>query len=319
MNSHCKIDTTRTHSSYIGIDVSKKHLDVALPGGAAARYHRSPEGLALLATAIRTSHPHAHVVCEASGGYERDLVRAMFAAAIPVCVVQPGRVRHFALAEGLLAKTDAIDAALIARFGGKIQPRPETPPEPDAVRLREMLEARRIIVDTITENRSRLELAEGYLAEELKRMLSSLEARLEVIEADIAAHTRRSGLLKDRSRRLQELKGVGPVLSGTMLAYVPELGHVSDKTLASLVGVAPHPWESGLYKGRRRVKGGRAQVRRVLYMAAVAAARSNDILKAFYERLIAKGKPAKVALVAVMRKMLAVLNRLVADPNFSLA
>lgn len=319
MNSHCKIETTRTQSSYIGIDVSKKHLDIALPGGIASRYDHTPEGLERLATAIRDSHPHVQVVCEATGGYERDLVRAMFAAAIPVSVVQPGRVRHFALAEGLLAKTDAIDAALIARFGEKIAPRPETPPDPDAVRLREMLEARRIVLNTITENRSRLELAEGYLAAQLRQMLASLEASLSAIETDLAAHIRQSRLLRQASHRMQELKGVGPVLSGTLLAYVPELGHVSDKTLASLIGVAPHPRDSGLHKGRRSIKGGRPQVRHVLYMAAVTAARSNDVLKEFYQRLIARGKPAKVALVAVMRKILCVLNRLLADPNFSLA
>lgn len=319
MNSHCKMETTRAQSNFIGIDVSKRHLDIHMPGSCATRYDNTPEAVERFMDALRVSFPDAHVVCEATGGYERQLVRSLLAAGINISVVQPGRVRHFALAEGLLAKTDRIDAALIARFGEKINPRPEVAPDPDAVRLREMLEARRALVDVITETNARLELAEGYLAEQLGHTLDSLEKQRDRIEQDIDKHTRASETLKARSRRMQELKGVGPVLSGTLMAYVPELGKVSDKTLASLVGVAPHPHDSGTAKGRRSIRGGRSQVRHVLYMAAVAAARSNTILKAFYERLRGKGKSAKVALVAVMRKMLSVLNRLIADPKFSLA
>lgn len=318
MNSHCKIETTRTHSSYIGVDVSKRHLDIHMPGGRQTRCDNTPEAVERFVDSLRAISD-AHVVCEATGGYERPLVRSLLTSAIRISVVQPGRVRHFALAEGLLAKTDRIDAALIARFGEKMDPRPEIAPDPDALRLREMLEARRTLVDFITETSARLELAEGYLAEELKRTLDSLEGQRDRIERDIATHMRTCAELKTRSTRMQELKGVGPVLSGTLLAYVPELGKVSDKTLASLVGVAPYPRESGTFKGRRTIRGGRSQVRNVLYMAAVAAAHSNPILKAFYDRLRNKGKPAKVALVAVMRKMLSVINRLIADPQFSLA
>jgi len=319
MNSHCKTETTRTQSNFIGIDVSKRHLDICMPGGCATRYENTPEAVERFIGALRASSPEAHVVCEATGGYERQLVRSLLAEDIRISVVQPGRVRHFALAEGLLAKTDRIDAALIARFGEKMTPRPEVAPDPEAIRLREMLEARRALVDYITETNARLELAEGYLAEELKRTLGSLEKQRERIEQDIARHTRTSEALKARSRRMQELKGVGPVLSATLMAYVPELGRVSDKTLASLVGVAPYPRDSGTVKARRSIRGGRSQVRHVLYMAAVTASRFNPILATFYDRLREKGKPAKVALVAVMRKMLSVLNRLIADPNFSLA
>jgi transposase len=318
MNSHCKIETTRTHSSYIGVDVSKRHLDIHMPGGCHTRCDNTPEAVERFMDSLG-SIPDAHVVCEATGGYERLLARSLLASAIKISVVQPGRVRHFALAEGLLAKTDRIDAALIARFGEKMNPRPEIAPDPNAVRLREMLEARRALVDFITQTNARLELAEGYLAGELKRTLNSLEGQRDRIEQDIAIHMRTCEALKARSTRMQELKGVGPVLSGTLLAYVPELGKVSDKTLASLVGVAPYPRESGNFKGRRAIRGGRSQVRNVLYMAAVAAAHSNPVLKAFYDRLRNKGKPAKVALVAVMRKMLSVLNRLISDPKFSLA
>lgn len=319
MNSHCKTESTRTHPSYIGIDVSKRQLDIAMPDGISTRCDNTAADIRRLVRTISSSTPFPQVVCEATGGYERSLVRALFDAEIPVSVVQPGRVRHFALAEGLLAKTDRIDAALLARFGEKIGPRSELRPDPDAVRLREMLEARRVTVDSITETNARLELAEGYLAKELMGMLGGLERRLARIEGDIATHTRHSESLHARSSRMQELNGVGPVLSGTLLAYVPEIGKVSDKRIASLVGVAPYPHESGTMKGRRSIRGGRSQVRQVLYMAAVCAAHSNPVLKVFYDRLRQQGKPAKIALVAVMRKMLCVLNRLLADPTFSLA
>lgn len=319
MNSHYKTETTRTHLSYIGIDVSKQHLDVCMPEGSTPRCDNTPEGLERLVASFKSRAPDVHVICEATGGYERRLVRRLMEASIKVSVVQPRRVRHFALAEGLLAKTDRIDAALLSRFGEKIGPRPEIPADPDAVRLREMHEARRVILDGILENQRRLELAEGYLAVQLKEILAPLERQLERIEADIAEHTRTSESLHARSQRMQELKGVGPVLSGALLTYVPELGCISDKTLASLVGVAPYPRDSGTMRGRRAIRGGRAQVRHVLYMAAVCASRCNPILKDYYERLRNNGKPAKIALVAVMRKMLCVLNRLIADPHFSLA
>lgn len=319
MSSHCKTETTQGEVSCFGIDVSKRSLDVSPPGDGTCCYENSPGGIKELLAALRAAVPDAHVVCEATGGYERPLVRALLGAGIKVSVVQPGRVRHFAKAAGLLAKTDRIDAALIRRFGEQMRPREEVVPEAGAVRLREMLEARRLVVESIVAARSRLEVAEGYLAAHLKGELRGLERRLARIEADIDGHMGEGGSLGARARRLQELKGVGPVVSATLLAYLPELGHVSDKRLASLVGVAPYPQDSGTVKGRRAIVGGRSQVRHVLYMAAVCAAHKNPVLCAFYQRLRAKGKPAKVALVAVMRKMLCVLNKLVSDPNFSLA
>ncbi|HEX5790687.1 MAG TPA: transposase [Luteolibacter sp.] len=318
MNSHYKNETTRPQPTCIGIDVSKQHLDICMPAGSETRCENTPAGLARLIKALRNCE-NPHVICEATGGYERLLVRALLKADIKVSVVQPGRVRHFALAEGLYAKTDQIDASLLARYGEKMRPRPETPPHPDAVRLREMLEARRAILDAITQNNRRLELAEGYLAAQLKKMVRQFEKQLAQIEKDIAEHTRDSDLIQDKCRRLQQVKGVGPVLAATVLAYVPELGRISDKTATSMVGIAPYPHDSGKMKGRRSIRGGRAQVRHVLYMAAVCAAHKNPILKAFYQRLVASGKPAKVALVAVMRKMICLLNKLLTNPDFTLA
>lgn len=319
MNSHRKSETTHPESTYIGIDVSKHHLDVFIPGAPKRRDPNTPKGRADLLGALKgVAHPR--MVCEATGGYEQALVVACFTAGIEVSVVQPGRVRHFALAEGLLAKTDAIDARLLARYGEKMRPRCEVPTQPDAVRLRQMVEMRRVLVELITQTSNRLELAQGYLCEGLQAQLDGFKSSLARVNADIHAHLESSATLRAKAARLRQLKGAGPVLTATLLAYVPELGSVSDKTLASLVGVAPYARDSGNTSRRRYVRGGRGAVRRALYMAAVIAVRHNPILKDFYTRLRHQsGKPAKVALVAVMRKMLSVLNRLIADPQFSLA
>lgn len=319
MNSHSKPETTQPETTFIGIDVSKQQLDYSIAAAAPSRVSNTARGRAKLLNIIR-SQPGAWVVCEATGGYEQPLVAALLQAGIQVSVVQPARVRHFALAEGLLAKTDGIDARLLARFAEKIRPRAELPAEPHAVLLREMLEARRVLVDQLAEITNRLEQANGYLAKTLKVQQRHLDKQLAKVVADIDAHIGENAELKRRAERLQQLKGVGPVLAATLMAYLPELGKLPDKTISSLVGVAPHPYDSGNTCRKRRIRGGRAVIRRVLYMAAVSAIRSNPILRAFYKRLREqKGKPAKLALVAVMRKMLSVLNRLIADPHFSLA
>jgi len=319
MNSHRKIETIQTGINHIGIDVSKLHLDVSIAGNKCQRLANTPAGLRLLHLKIaKLAHPR--VTCEATGGYEKRLVASMLEAGIEVCVAAPGRVRYLANAEGLLAKTDSIDAELIRRFAEKIPLPLQIKPDPEACRLRQMSDFRRMLTNDIVATGNRLELAEGYLREQLQSQLAHLANLKKKVEADIAAHIGNTAELARKSARLQELKGVGPVLAATLLAHVPELGEVSDKTLACLVGVAPHPKQSGNFKGKASIRGGRANVRHVLYMAAVTASRSNPILTAFYQRLRTKsGKTAKVALVAVMRKMLGVLNKLMAQPNFSLA
>lgn len=327
MNSHCKKEMTSTDRNhqqdddkitFIGLDISKARLDIHISGK-----HReeknSPEGHAAFIRHLRSQH-HPRVICEATGGYETAVVTALLAAGIEVCVVQPARVRHFADAKGWLAKNDHIDARLLAAFGENIRPRLELPTSPESIRLREMLDYRRITGEQITELNNRLELASGYLKEGLETRIAALKADFKGVEKAIAAHIATDADLAAKAKRMTQLKGVGPVLAATVLAYLPELGKIEDKMVASLVGVAPHPKDSGTSKFRRRVSGGRGQVRNVLYMAAISAARSNPILKAFYERLKNdKGKPHKVAIVAVMRKMLIVLNKLLANPQFSLA
>lgn len=322
MNSNYKNEMTSSASdpvSFVGLDISKNRLDSFIPGHKHREDKNSPEGhAAFIEQLCKLSRPR--VICEATGGYERTVVAALLDANIEVCVVQPARVRNLARAEGLFAKTDKIDARLLATFGEKINPRCEIRPDPDAARLREMLEHRRILSDQLVEARNRHELATGYLREGLDSQIEFFKGKLKQVNADIRKHLDSASHLKEKAARMRQLCGVGPVMTATLLAYVPELGKVHGKTLASLIGVAPHPNDSGPRSHKRRISGGRGIVRHVLYMAAVTAARANPILSAFYRRLRDKaGKPHKVAIVAVMRKMLDVLNRLIADPKFSLA
>jgi transposase len=318
MNSHCKKEMADPTVTFVGLDVSKARLDSFVPGGKPRAHDNTATGHAAFIKHLQPLQ-NPRVVCEASGGYERAVVAALLAAGTGVCVVPPGRVRHYALAEGLLAKTDQIDAELLARYGAGIRPPLELPADPAAVRLREMLDFRRITSDRIVATSSQLQLAQGYLREGLQGQFDHLKASLRQVNKDIAAHLKANPALNAKAKRLRQLCGVGPVLASTLLAYLPELGTVGDKTLASLAGVAPHPCDSGKHRGKRRIRGGRSVVREVLYMAAVTASTHNPILAAIYQRLTGKGKPAKVAIVAVMRKMLMVLNRMIADPQFSLA
>lgn len=307
--------TTPTH---IGIDVSKAILDVHIPGQPHFRVRRDRAGLDDLFARF-TRIPSPHIICESTAGYQRALVDAAFTRNIPISVVMPVRVRQFGNSMGLMAKTDRIDARLLSRFGEVNRPAAATTPDPDCVALRQLLEARDLLIQATIDNNNRLELAAGFLRTTLQKMLRSIGRQLEEVEKQIAKLLETSPVLAAKSARMRELKGVGPVLATTLLAFLPELGTIPAKAAASLAGVAPHPKDSGMAKGRRTIRGGRPGIRKVLYMAAVSATRSNPVFKAFYLRLHDAGKPAKVALTAVMRKMLSVLNKLLADPQFTLA
>lgn len=329
MNSHCKEEMTSSDRenkdkddadrvTFVGLDISKATLDIHT-SGTHRQEDNTPKGHKAFIRHLR-SLAHPRVICEASGGYEAATVAVLHAAGIEVCVVHAARARDFASSNGWLAKNDRIDARSLAAFGEKIRPRLEAPPCPARVRLREMIDYRRITRDQISESNNRLELASGYLKEALAVRITVLKVDLKKVEKDIAAHIAADPDLAAKAERMTQLKGAGPVLAATLLAHLPELGTIDDKKIAALAGVAPHPKDSGKSKPPRRVAGGRGQVRTVLYMASISAARSNPILKAFYQRLRhEKGKPHKVAIVAVMRKMLTVLNRLLTDPKFSVA
>lgn len=318
MNSHHKTEWTEPAVEYVPLDVSKARLDYGLPPDGPAAVANTQQGIALLIKQL-AQHPQARVVCESTGGYERRLLTALWNARIEVCRVHPGRVRAFARAEGLRAKTDKIDVELLRRYAVKMQPSPDLPPAPEVEVLRDLLDYRRQLDDQRVTMSNRRETAGPTLLALLEQQVAQLAANVADAERNIREHIRQHANLQAKSARLQQLQGCGPVLAATLLAYLPELGVAEDNQIAALVGVAPHPLDSGTTSRPRHARGGRVVVRNVLYMAAVSATQHNPVLSAFYQRLRASGKPAKVCLVAVMRKMILILNRLLKDPNFTLA
>lgn len=311
------MEKTKPEVTYVGLDIAKSQLDYTVDGSRCHHVPNTSAGHERLLSQLRLV-PSPRVICEATGGYERAVVAALLNAGIEVCVANPGRVRSFARAEGLLAKTDRLDAALLRRFGQRVQPRLQVPMDQAAVTLRELLDYRRQICDQLVAVRNRLELAGDLLRERLERQRQFLKKEMVEIDDLIAAHVAQHEALRVKAERLRQLKGVGPILAATLLAYLPELGQIGAGQISALVGVAPVAHESGTVQRPRHVRGGRSIVRQVLYMACVSASQHNRILNVFYTRLRATGKPAPVCLVAVMRKMLTVLNRLIADPHFAL-
>jgi len=307
-----------TQPDYVGVDIAAERLDYCVNETDEGNCPNSPIGRAELITKVKCL-PHPRVICEASGGYEKLVVAELIASGIEVCVVQPGRVRAFAYAEGLLAKTDKIDARLLRRYAQKVQLRLAVPVDAVLATLRELLEHRRALTTQLSEVEGRLPLAGATLTKLLGRQRTFLKKQIEQVEKTLRQHIDNDPDLRDKAERLQQIKGVGPVLASTLLAYVPELGKIESSQLSALIGVAPHPKDSGKSHAPRHIRAGRGQVRHVLYMAAVCAARCNPILAAFYQRLKANGKPPKVCLVAVMRKLVCLMNRLILDPNFTLA
>ena len=317
MNSHHKTESTEP-VRYVPLDVSKRRLDYGLQPGRIAAVANTGAGIATLVKRLE-SYPQARVVCEATGGYERALLAALGEAKIAVSRVHPGRVRAFARAEGLRAKTDRIDVELLRRYAVAMQPRVEILPSPEVEALRDLLEHRRQLDEQRVLFSNRRETAGPTLLGLIEPQLAHLEQSLQEVETRIRDHIRSQEALRTKAERLQQLQGCGPVLAATLLAYLPELGVLEDKQISGLVGVAPHAHESGESAHPRHAHGGRIAVRNVLYMAAVSAAQHNPVLAPFYQRLLAEGKPAKVAIVAVMRKMIVTLNHLLRDPNFTLA
>jgi len=316
MNSHNKVESTEP-VRYVSLDISKARLDYAIAGQPCRQVPNTAAGIATLITTIEPL-PGVRVVCEATGGYERRLLEQLHQARVPVCRLQPGRVRHFARAEGTLAKTDRIDVGVIYRYACSMHPRVEKPLQPEVTALRELLDYRRQLVEQATQTGNRLETAGATLQALLQTQHEQQQAALEKADQLVAQHLRDHPALRTKAERMQQLQGVGPVLATTLLAYLPELGEEDDKRIAALVGVAPHAHDSGETSRPRHARGGRVEVRNVLYMAAVSASQHNPVLSLFYQRLKAAGKPANVCLLAVMRKMIVVLNRMLKDPKFTL-
>jgi transposase len=298
---------------FVGIDVSKDWFDVALStSGQTWHGTQDDAGIAAFTGEMRSLRPGL-VVMEASGGYERRLFDALSSACIPTAVVNPRRVRAFAHAEGTLAKTDRVDAQVIARFAEAMRPPPQRAAT-EAYRELQALSARRDqLVRMHTAESNRLGQFSGVVREQIEETLGVLKRQIVALEQVMNEHVKQNPQLDARSRLLHSVPGVGPVLTWKLLVEVPELGRVEEKRLASYVGIAPHPRESGRLRGRRTCKGGRGSVRKALYMSALVASRSNPVIKAMYDRLVSAGKPRKVALVACMRKLLVILNTMLRD------
>lgn len=316
-------DTTAP-TVYLGIDIAKDSLqvDTILPGGPAVIDNTSAgfkKILKRIAAWSRKTKATVHVVCEATGGYERGLLDALHQAGVIVSLVQPKRVRDFASAIGILDKTDAIDAAVLSRYGIKIEPRVTPPPTAVQRELSALVTRRNQLVDISTAEKNR---SSGILLPELRKMaaalLRSLEGQIARIDKMIAAVIARDAELSEKARRLCQLDGVAIVTASAVLATMPELGTGSCRQMASLAGLAPRARDSGKHRGKRTIGGGRAAARRALYMAALTAARMNKKLSELYQRIVAQGKPKKVALTAVMRQLLTVMNSLLKNPDFAL-
>lgn len=293
---------------YVGIDVSKDYLDVALhPSGETLRVAYDEAGLTALVDRLRTLAPSL-IVCEASGGYETRLVVVLATAPLPYAVVNPRAVRDFARGMGRLAKTDQLDAAVLAHYAQTKQPPPQSLPDATAQDLAALVQRRQQLIDLRSAERNRLKLAAARVRADIEAHVAWLQARLDQLDSDIQQLIADHPPFHEKNQCLRSAPGVGPVLSATLLAQVPELGTLTRQQLAALVGVAPLNHDSGQHRGTRHVWGGRASVRRVLYMATVAAVRFNPTLKTFYQRLKDAGKPRKVAHVAAMHKLLTILN-----------
>jgi transposase len=299
---------------FVGIDVAKKSLDVHLrPQGEAFTLARTHDGIADLVERLRPLSP-ALIVLEATGGFEYAVTAALATAGLNVVVVNPRQVRAFALATGKLAKTDAIDAAIIALFAERIRPPLRPLPDEDAVALGELVSRRRQIVEMITAEANRRRNVQGKrLGKQIDNHLVWLQKALSAIDADLDDAIRRSPLWQQTAELLDAVPGVGPVTVHTLLAELPELGHLNRRQIAALVGLAPINRDSGSMRGRRSIAGGRSTLRATLYMAALVGTRHNPKLKAFHERLRAAGKSKKSAIIACARKLVTILNAIVRD------
>jgi transposase len=296
---------------FVGIDVSKATLEVAVsPGGEHWSVVNEEDEVRELVARLRKVDPEL-IVVEATGGLQQLVAAELAAAELPVAVVNPRQVRDFAKAKGKLAKTDSIDAEVLAEFGQAIRPPVRELKDEQTQALTALMTRRRQIVDMLTAEKNRLAASPKLLRKEIKRHIEWLESRLKVMDDQISDAIRDNPQWREKDRILRSTPGVGPVLSVSLLAGVPELGRLNRQKLATLVGVAPLNDDSGKHRGTRRVWGGRAHVRAVLYMAAVSASRANPVIRAFCQRLVAAGKKPKVALTACMRRLLCILNAMI--------
>jgi transposase len=302
-----------TTPTFVGIDVGKDHLDVHLrPTAEAFRVPNTDAGIAALVARLTPLAP-AKVVAEATGGYEAPLAAALALAALPLALVNPRQVRRFAQATGRLAKTDALDAGVLAHFAQAVDPPVRPLPDADTQRLQQLVARRRQLIDMRTMEANRQDTAPPAVLKDIRDHLSWLDRRIGRADDALAAAIAASPVWRATDDLLRGVPGVGPATARTLIAELPELGTLSAKRIAALVGVAPVAHDSGRQRGVRHIAGGRGGVRALLYMACLSAVRFNPVLRAFYRRLRSAGKAGKVALVATMRKLLVILNAMIRD------
>ena len=301
-------------SIVVGIDVSKHEFVISThPREERWTSPTNPLAVDALVTRLCALQPQL-IVMEATGGYEAPLAAACATAGLPLAIVNPRQVRAFAQAIGRTAKTDAIDAALLALFGARVQPTPRPLPGADTTQLAQLVARRRQLLEMLTAERQRLAqlgTTTGPVARDLRTHIRWLEKRVTDADADLHTAIQRSPVWRANDDLLRSVPAIGPNVSRTLLAELPELGTLNRRAIAALVGVAPFNCDSGQFRGRRRIWGGRPSVRRALYMAALVASRYNPVMARFYQRLRAAGKPGKVALVAVMRRLLTIINAMI--------
>lgn len=295
----------------VGIDVSKAHLDVHIrPAGVAFQVRNDIDGIATLIKRLR-AYPVERVVLEATGGYERGVYRELAVAGLPVVRINPRQSHQFAQATGHLAKTDRIDASCLSLFAQSIRPEPRQQPDEQTSELQAMVNRRRQVNDMIVAEKNRLDTCHPSMKERIQEHIGWLEKELKELNDQLNKLIEQDENWQVQKAILVSVPGVGPVLSATLLAELPELGKMDRKKIAALVGVAPFAFDSGFMRGKRRVWGGRASVRHALYMATLVARKWNPIIRAFFERLTTQGKEFKVALTACMRKLLTILNAMI--------
>lgn len=300
--------------TFVGIDVSKDVLDVHVsPQGIGFQVQRDEAGLARLIARLKPLAPHL-VAMEATGGFETVVAAAVAAEGLPVAVVNPAQVRHFAHAMGKRAKTDTIDAAMIAGFAEATKAQAKPLPDADSRALSELMARRRQLTEMLVAEKARSARATAKrLRQSLKRIIAALQDELQKLDADIDTTVRGSPLWRVREELMTSVPGVGSITARILLADLPELGSLSRKQIAALAGLAPWTRRSGQWKGRSMIGGGRSSVRRAIFMAALVASRYNPLLKAFRDKLVAAGKPKLVAIIALARKLLTILNAIVRD------
>lgn len=296
---------------FVGIDVAHAHLDLAvLPSGEGWQVPNTDAALPDLVARLQALGPTL-IVLEATGGYEHAVLSALAVAALPVVAVNPRQVRDFAKALGILAKTDQIDARVLAQFADKVRPPVRALPDEATAELAALVARRRQLLDMLTAERHRLAHARAAVRRNLEQHIRWLEQRVRDLDDDLTTRIHQSPVWRAKEDLLRSVPGIGPIVARTLLAGLPELGTTARRPLAALVGVAPFNHDSGRHRGRRVIWGGRADIRAVLYMATLVATRHNPVIRAHYHRLLATGKAKKLALTACMRKLLTILNAMI--------